>query len=61
MHQIDEETAEMHQIDEETAEKMITTEEYLKLRQAALNEKAWNGDHAEEPPYALKLAELICV
>ena len=48
----------MHQIDEETAEKMITTEEYLKLRQAALNEKAWNGDH---PPYALKLAELICV
>ena len=51
----------MHQIDEETAEKMITTEEYLKLRQAALDEKGWNGDHTEEPPYALKLAELICV
>ena len=52
----------MHQISEETAEKMITTEEYLKLRRAAaLNEKAWNGDGTEEPPYALKLAELICV
>ena len=51
----------MRQIGEETAEKMITTEEYLKLRQAALNEKGWNGDHTEAPPYALKLAELICV
>lgn len=52
----------MHQISEETTGKMLTTEEYLKQRQAAARiDKIWQEESAEETPYALKLAELICV
>ena len=52
----------MGQTSEETAEKMMTTEEYLKRRQAAVQaDRIWQGERSDEMPYALKLAELICV
>lgn len=51
----------MHQISEEPIGKMLTTEEYLKQTQAARIDKIWQEESVEETPYALKLAELICV
>lgn len=49
----------MRQNSEETAENMISTEEYLKKRQAALPEKLWKNEKTEDTAYALKLAVLF--
>lgn len=51
----------MRQNGEEILENMISTEEYLKKRQAALPEKMCRNENAEDTVYALKLAVLFYI